>query len=479
MGNMGPGKAGRAGGDFGRSVWALPLLLTFGLTATDLWCDLLGHSPASAAANNLVWDTFTNGRVFWSLSFLIICSLMVAFPKEMERAERVGDCVTPLIAAALVAVYPLLPQAGPAGAAMVACAIVITGMCYGWMEVRLLAECARPQSFAMAFWAIAASQAIKVPLTSLVAMAPAVVQTALTALLAASLLPTFLLLRHSRAGKGINAAIEPARINLPAPDQTSVLVLLVLLPVMNSVARALSNLAFWGGVHVMDGSEIAVSLLAPVVFIGIVAATFARLRNEHVVGRLFVALIVILGCIVVFDEDAMVRAGLPKLFVDTLVSATELYSHHLFWVIAVFAVRTVDWPPYRLAALTELSMSAVAFAFGLMLQTFTGIGRFLVNGALYVVVVIALALLWRMRGIAVETSKPVDVGDACERVASKAGLTPREAQVFALLAQGRSRVFIQEELGLSDSTIKAHTSHVYQKLGVHSKQELISLVREA
>ena len=248
---------------------------------------------------------------------------------------------------------------------------------------------------------------------------------------------------------------------------------------MNSVARALSNLAFWGGVHVMDGSEIAVSLLAPVVFIGIVAATFARLRNEHVVGRLFVALVVILGCIVVFDEDAMVRAGLPKLFVDTLVSATELYSHHLFWVIAVFAVRTVDWPPYRLAALTELSMSAVAFAFGLMLQTFTGIGRFLVNGALYVVVVIALALLWRMRGIAVETSKPVDVGDACERVASKAGLTPREAQVFALLAQGRSRVFIQEELGLSDSTIKAHTSHVYQKLGVHSKQELISLVREA
>ena len=187
MGNMGPGKAGRAGGGFGRSVWALPLLLTFGLTATDLWCDLLGHSPASAAANNFVWDTFTNGRVFWSLSFLIICSLMVAFPKEMERAERVGDCVTPLIAAALVAAYPLLPQAGPAGAAMVACAIVITGMCYGWMEVRLLAECARPQSFAMAFWALAASQAIKVPLTSLVAMAPAVVQTALTALLAASL----------------------------------------------------------------------------------------------------------------------------------------------------------------------------------------------------------------------------------------------------------------------------------------------------
>ena len=50
--------------------------------------------------------------------------------------------------------------------------------------------------------------------------------------------------------------------------------------------------------------------------------------------------------------------------------------------------------------------------------------------------------------------------------------------MFTLLAQGRSRVFIQEELSLSDSTIKAHTSHVYQKLGVHSKQEFISLVQE-
>ena len=123
-------------------------------------------------------------------------------------------------------------------------------------------------------------------------------------------------------------------------------------------------------------------------------------------------------------------------------------------------------------------MSAVAFVFGLMLQGFSGLGRFLVDGALYAVVIIALALLWRMRSVAIETPQASDVSSVCARIAGAHGLTPRETEVFTLLAQGRSRVFIQEELSLSDSTIKAHTSHVYQKLGVHSKQELISLVQE-
>ena len=475
---MGDRHSGTRGRVAGVSDVPLAVLLTFGLTATDLWCDLLGHSPASAPTNDLVWQVLTNGRVFWSLSLIILCPLICAFPKLMERAERVGDAACPLLAAALVAAFPLLAGVGPSGAVGAAAVIVVTGMCYGWMEVRLLAECARLGQFAMAFWAIAASQAIKMPLTALVGALPAPVQTAVTAFVAASLLPTFALVRRSRRGLALNAAIEPARIALPAPDQTSVLVLLVLLPVMNSVARALSNYAFWGGVHVVGASELLVSVLGPAVFLVIVAVTFARLRNEHVVGRLFVALVVILGCITLFDEDAMARAGFPLLASSTLVSAPALYSHHLFWVIAVFAVRTVDWHPYRLAALTELAMSVVAFAFGLMLQTFTGMGRFLVNGALYAVVVIALALLWRMRGIAIEAPKPVDVGGACARLAAEASLTPREAQVLELLAQGRSRVFMQEELGLSDSTIKAHTSHVYQKLGVHSKQELISLVRQ-
>lgn len=35
-----------------------------------------------------------------------------------------------------------------------------------------------------------------------------------------------------------------------------------------------------------------------------------------------------------------------------------------------------------------------------------------------------------------------------------------------------------EQLVISDATVKSHTNHIYQKLGIHSKQELITLARE-
>ena len=55
-------------------------------------------------------------------------------------------------------------------------------------------------------------------------------------------------------------------------------------------------------------------------------------------------------------------------------------------------------------------------------------------------------------------------------------LTSREQEVLRLLAAGRSQRYIQEVLVISEGTVRTHIKHVYQKLGVHSKQELIDLV---
>lgn len=66
--------------------------------------------------------------------------------------------------------------------------------------------------------------------------------------------------------------------------------------------------------------------------------------------------------------------------------------------------------------------------------------------------------------------------DACAMVARRSMLSSREAEVFALLAQGRNKRLISSKLVLSENTVKTHISNVYQKLGVHSQQELIDLV---
>lgn len=57
-------------------------------------------------------------------------------------------------------------------------------------------------------------------------------------------------------------------------------------------------------------------------------------------------------------------------------------------------------------------------------------------------------------------------------------LTPREREVFALLAHGRNRAFIAEELTLSKETVKIHIRNVYSKLNVHSQQDLITKVND-
>jgi len=55
-------------------------------------------------------------------------------------------------------------------------------------------------------------------------------------------------------------------------------------------------------------------------------------------------------------------------------------------------------------------------------------------------------------------------------------LSPREADVLDLLRKGRTVPYIRDALYISKSTIETHIKHIYAKMGVHSKQELIDIV---
>ncbi|HEY1835052.1 MAG TPA: response regulator transcription factor [Solirubrobacteraceae bacterium] len=53
-------------------------------------------------------------------------------------------------------------------------------------------------------------------------------------------------------------------------------------------------------------------------------------------------------------------------------------------------------------------------------------------------------------------------------------LTPREADVLARLHQRRSNAQIAADLHISVETVRTHTKHIYRKLGVASRRELIA-----
>jgi DNA-binding NarL/FixJ family response regulator len=54
------------------------------------------------------------------------------------------------------------------------------------------------------------------------------------------------------------------------------------------------------------------------------------------------------------------------------------------------------------------------------------------------------------------------------------GLTPRELEVIALLAEGLPNKLIASDLGISEHTVKFHVNAILNKLGVHSRTEAVT-----
>ncbi|MEG0374684.1 MAG: helix-turn-helix transcriptional regulator, partial [Raoultibacter sp.] len=64
----------------------------------------------------------------------------------------------------------------------------------------------------------------------------------------------------------------------------------------------------------------------------------------------------------------------------------------------------------------------------------------------------------------------------CEQLARRSNISDRECEVLILTAKGRSARRIAEDLNVTLATANSHIHHIYQKLGIHSRQELLDLI---
>ncbi|RKI94794.1 LuxR family transcriptional regulator [bacterium D16-34] len=92
------------------------------------------------------------------------------------------------------------------------------------------------------------------------------------------------------------------------------------------------------------------------------------------------------------------------------------------------------------------------------------------------------ALIYSQQTAHPPTQPPAATSDAyilkkCRMLEKKYGLTEREGEILVLLAEGRNGPYIQKKLHISQNTYKTHASHIYHKIGVASKQEVIELLR--
>jgi DNA-binding NarL/FixJ family response regulator len=56
-------------------------------------------------------------------------------------------------------------------------------------------------------------------------------------------------------------------------------------------------------------------------------------------------------------------------------------------------------------------------------------------------------------------------------------LTPREAQVLAGIACGRSNRSVAESLGIGEGTVKTHLKRLYAKLYARNRTEAVAVAR--
>lgn len=180
-----------------------------------------------------------------------------------------------------------------------------------------------------------------------------------------------------------------------------------------------------------------------------------------------------------FGGPALMFAGAGRKFFDILT-----------WVLVVYASQCHNLPRLMYPGLLGFFKSA-GYAVGLAVATLQlsesgGETVPLMSFLAVLVLVVIVCFFWLLPERVLEevfptapAPTPDEVTRAQRQIRSlgeSAGLTPRESEVFELLAQGRSDSVIAEKLGISKGTAHGHITHVYQKLGVHNRQEIIALI---
>lgn len=73
-------------------------------------------------------------------------------------------------------------------------------------------------------------------------------------------------------------------------------------------------------------------------------------------------------------------------------------------------------------------------------------------------------------------SREIDISPKKEDLKIKFSLSDREYEVIELLAKGMSNQTISETLHISVNTVKSHIKHIYSKLGIGNRLQLVNLV---
>ena len=153
------------------------VIATLGLAMVDIWGDMKGSSAALVPFNALVQDALTNGRMVGLTGIFTCCAIAAVRPGLFSRFNAVLRIVVPSSACLLSIIFWLGPSLGEAATPLCIGAALLSGLCYGWFEIKFLSALAlmRRSEFSLVM-TLAASLGIKMLALPLMGVLPPVGQ---------------------------------------------------------------------------------------------------------------------------------------------------------------------------------------------------------------------------------------------------------------------------------------------------------------
>lgn len=226
------------------------------------------------------------------------------------------------------------------------------------------------------------------------------------------------------------------------------------------------------------------SIVGPAAMAAAVAVVSARSRGTSPL-RLFNQTVYPMAVMLLLVIP-VVNQALPdlRLLGNVLSSGSFAVVSLCIWSNMASAVRSVPVSA-RLVFPAGFLLFALCFAAGLAVIGMVGThGRTLclVMLAVYLALMaVSFALDSREEKAALVAERPA--GDTrsyihrrCDEIAKAAGLSPRECDVLYYLGRGYNHTYIAKKLYISENTVRTHVRHIYGKLGISSREELIDLV---
>ncbi|HJF64686.1 MAG TPA: LuxR C-terminal-related transcriptional regulator [Slackia equolifaciens] len=507
-----------------------------GLTLVFVWSSLTDHM--FSLHESLPESLGINPRAFFLAGILILSVAFAVFPHHLRAKDASLKVLFPFAGAVGTACIAIAPNQSLFHPGLLcATGLACLGLGYCWLSVRYGLLLARSTSTSRIVYCIGAGLIME-PIVRLLiesAFTQAVSMGIAIALPIAAMLPLHLVHRmidkeagsaeglpdsHASA-KRLKGDIQEAHFANVHPQKAPQLgkvdtarqekqrfVLLLATALLLATVRTLSPVGTWDADFDPAPMTSSPALWA---FYAISVALYARFDLANVestpsLGRFQPAFL-----LVVLTELAsfvlLSTQGSQSAVLYTFMCLNDTFAHLLFWTSIAHTVRQLDLPPYRIVGLAAGVYAAASIGWLFLLgesDTLQALVTITAIAALYVLTIVMVNTSGNDRAMAIggmedsqahassehingakidpENSPALadrvsaSIEERCQQIAKDYGLSPRETEVFTLLAQGRTRPYIQDELVLAENTVKTHIAHIYKKLGIGSRQDIFDLV---